>query len=190
MEKAIFFDKDGVLNRDSALMDNLYDYELYPCAVETIAYAKKRGFKIFIVTNQPIVARGLISERELHSRLEKYRVCLIQENEYAQVDKIYFCPHHPNATMAEYRKLCDCRKPKPGMLYRAAREFKIDLTKSYLVGDRISDIIAGNVAGCKTVQCMTEEHTSSMIETDLIVAEADMKPQYQISEVGDLKEYL
>ena len=76
-------------------MQNLYDFELFSHAAETVAYAKERGFKVFIVTNQPIVARGLISEQQLADCLEKYQRHLILQNESAEFDKIYFCPHHP-----------------------------------------------------------------------------------------------
>lgn len=114
MYKAIFFDKDGVLSVDKDVYANTYDFELYQFAGDTIAYLRSLNFYIFIVTNQAIVARGLISEKDLNDSFKIFTLQLLKQNQEAQIDDIYYCPHHPNADVEKYRKNCKCRKPKPG----------------------------------------------------------------------------
>ena len=188
MEKAIFLDKDGVLNEDRKLTGDYKNTVIFPYAGEVIAYLRSRKFKVFIVSNQPVVARGLITEKELRGSFKKFLKELLRQNKDAIVEKIYYCPHHPDATLEKYRQLCDCRKPKPGMLKKAAIEHALDLRKCYMVGDRISDIAAGYLAGCRTVLCMTGKHNEKMIVTDLKVP--GIAPDYCISDIRGLKELI
>jgi D-glycero-D-manno-heptose 1,7-bisphosphate phosphatase len=143
MARAIFLDRDGVLVipefRDgrSFAPTRLDHYEFYPDAPAALSRLKAVGFKLVIVTNQPDVGKGLIAEdvvNEMHDRLRKAM----------PVDAVKAC-FHPQSVG------CGCRKPKPGMLIEAARELQIDLTRSYMVGDRASDVEAGEAAGCRTV---------------------------------------
>ncbi|OHD69331.1 MAG: hypothetical protein A2W19_05320 [Spirochaetes bacterium RBG_16_49_21] len=184
--KAIFFDKDGVLNKDTGVNPRLTETELYPETGETIAYCRKRGFLTIIVTNQPIVARGIIDEATLNEKIGQYQRMILEQDEHALIDRVYYCPHHPNATVERYRINCECRKPKPGMLLQASQELEIDLRNSYMVGDRISDIIAGKLAGCMTIQCLTGSHNEKMIETDFKI-DFRVEPDYFIYSVGELK---
>jgi len=184
MKKAFFFDKDGIFNADRDIPSETGD-ELYPFCGDVIACLRDAGFGIFIVTNQPAVARGVITERDLKGMFEKFRRALLGQNEGALIDHIYYCPHHPDATLQEYRINCECRKPKPGMLKKAAAEYDIDLKDSFMVGDRISDIIAGYLGGCRTVLCMTGKHLEKIIKTDLKVPE--VKADFCIKDISELK---
>jgi len=122
------------------------------------------GFQLIVVSNQAVVARGLATEPEVE--LINRRIGeLIEQAGGPRIDAFYYCPHHPKATLPAYRKVCDCRKPEPGMLLRAAREHGIDLKRSFMVGDRMTDIIAGAKAGARTVLIQTGQHTAPPIET-------------------------
>lgn len=181
MNRAIFFDKDGVLNEDVELLKNLKLPTINVNACNLISYFRRKNFKIFIVTNQPIVARGIITELELKKYLDNFLSLLLTINSNAYVDKIYYCPHHPNANVLEYRLNCNCRKPKPGMLITAKEEFNIDLNSSFLIGDRISDIISGYLAGCKTIHYLSGKHNEKLIETDLNIDFNDIKPDFRVT---------
>ncbi|MBN1531199.1 MAG: HAD family hydrolase [Spirochaetes bacterium] len=187
MRRAVFFDRDGVLTVDKGVERNIREMELYPAAADTIAFMRSSGFLIFVVTNQPVVARGLVSEDDLRDHFRLFERELLLRNPDAVVDMIYYCPHHPSANLERYRVLCECRKPKPGMLLRAAREFGVDLASSYMVGDRITDIVAGAAAGCRTVQCLTGKHDDGLIETDMVF-DRNTEPDYRIVNLGELKE--
>jgi D-glycero-D-manno-heptose 1,7-bisphosphate phosphatase len=181
---AIFFDKDGVLNQDDDLRGNLENPRIHPLAARLVArYAS--DFKIVLATNQPVVARGMFSEEEVIFHLRELERRLQLSDNDARFDGIYYCPHHPQATVEFYRVSCDCRKPKPGMLLGASRELGIDLSRSYFIGDRISDVIAGKLAGCRTVQILSAKNAEPMIQTDLKF-EGDMVPDFSIKDLSEL----
>jgi D-glycero-D-manno-heptose 1,7-bisphosphate phosphatase len=137
---AVFFDRDGTLMRDADYCDDPAKVEVFEGAADALRQLKGRGFKIVVITNQSGIGRGYMTE-------DAYRAV---EREFESqlggdvIDATYFCPHSPEMT-------CDCRKPEPGMLRRAAEEHQLDLTKSYLVGDKDSDIECGKRAGTKTI---------------------------------------
>jgi len=164
MRRAVFLDRDGVLVEDVDQLtcaDQLRLLSDVPVALNTLHNA---GFALVVVSNQPVVARGLVTEEEvvrIHAELER----LILAAGGPALDRIYFCPHHPKATLPAYRLDCDCRKPKPGLLLRAAQALNLDLRMSFLVGDRITDIIAGAKAGCRTLLVQTGKHLDKPIET-------------------------
>lgn len=187
MNRAVFFDKDGVLNVDNGVYGTSRELDLYSCAADVIAACRSKEYRVIVVTNQPIVARGIITESRLVVLLEEFRQSVLEQNRDAIIDKIYYCPHHPNADRKEYRKFCNCRKPKPGMLLQAEEEFDLDLGGSYMVGDRISDIIAGYLAGCTTILCNTGRQNDKPIETDL-VAPCSVKADYSVVSVCEVDE--
>lgn len=186
MNKAVFFDKDGVLNTDKGITDDPDFTDLYPQIGDIIAGLRKRGYKIFVVTNQPVVARGIIDEKELAMGLEQFKNTVRNQNADAVIDKIYYCPHHPNADLEEYRTICECRKPKPGMLIEASKEYDVDLKTSFMIGDRISDIIAGHLAGCTTLLFLSGRHTEKPIESDL-KPDGEIMPDFIISDIKEVK---
>ena len=146
---AIFLDRDGVLIQRHLLTWQKKQMRLAKNIVPAIKRLNKQNIPIIIITNQPVVARGLISEngvKKLHdilqSRLKKRG---------AFIDRFYFCPHHPEATLKEYRKKCSCRKPNIGLFKKAAKDFNIDFSKSIFVGDMTQDVLAGKKIGTKTI---------------------------------------
>jgi len=139
------------------------DLSVFPCVPAALKSLKQAGFLLVLVTNQAAVARGLITEAELASIHDALQGLLTSKGA-PKLDGIFACPHHPKATLPEYRQRCDCRKPNPGLLTRASAEHHIDCSQSFLVGDRVTDIMAGNAAGCTTIQVLTGEHDSPEIE--------------------------
>ena len=168
MNNAIFFDRDGVLNQDTHLPTRIEDIRILEDtyrAFEIISSSFLKDWKRIVVSNQTVISRGLATEKEIHA-LNQYIAREIFDRTRCAIDKFYICPHHPEATLGAYRKNCDCRKPKPGMLLRAAEEFTIDLNASWMIGDRISDIIAGREAGCSTILIKTGMHSEKPIVSD------------------------
>lgn len=152
-QKAIFLDRDGTINKYVGFLRNIDDFELLPGVVDAIKEINASGYLAILVTNQPVIARGEVSFEELEVIHNKMETLLGQEGAY--LDAIYYCPHHPHSGYAgerpEYKVDCTCRKPKPGMLFQAAKEFNIDLSQSWMIGDSENDVKAGQAAGCKTV---------------------------------------
>lgn len=162
--RAVFLDRDGVLIRHVDLLIRTDQVELHPGASQALQRLRGSGFALIVVTNQPVVARGLGSEQDVegvHETIQR----LLRASGAGEIDRFYFCPHHPRAELPQYRLACQCRKPRPGMLLRAARELEIDLPASYIVGDRISDIIAGQRAGCRTILVESGLHRAPPIES-------------------------
>ena len=151
-QKAIFLDRDGTINKYVGFLRDIDDFELIDGVAEAIKKINESGYLAIVVTNQPVIARGEVRFDELEVIHNKMETLLGQEGAY--LDFIYFCPHHPHkgyeGEVPELKIDCDCRKPKPGMLLRAAEDFNIDLSKSWMIGDGENDIKAGINAGCRT----------------------------------------
>ena len=150
-QKAIFLDRDGTINKYVGFLRNIDDFELIEGVAEAIKLINQSGYLAIVVTNQPVIARGEVSWEELNEIHKKMATLLGKEGAY--VDGIYICPHHPDkgfeGERPEYKIDCDCRKPKPGLLLQAAKDFNIDLSESYMIGDSHSDVEAGENAGVK-----------------------------------------
>jgi len=148
----VFLDRDGTVNEEVGLIDDPKRLRLIPGAASAIRRLREAGAVLVVTTNQPVVARGLLDEAGLgrvHARLES----LLGE-EGATLDAVLFCPHHPEAHHPEaadprYRRECECRKPKPGLLLEGARRFGLDLGSCYMVDDSTRDVAAGRAAGCR-----------------------------------------
>jgi len=164
LNPAIFLDRDGVLVEDVDLLTKADQIHILEGVANSLRALHLDGFLLVVVSNQPVVARGLISEDEVIALQREVERRLMQVNGIT-LDGFYFCPHHPNATLAAYRQDCACRKPKPGMLIQAAKELRIDLRESFMVGDRITDIVAGAHAGCRTILVQTGKHLAPPIQT-------------------------
>jgi D-glycero-D-manno-heptose 1,7-bisphosphate phosphatase len=143
--KAAFIDRDGVLNEERAFVHRIEDFVFLPGAIEALRLLKGAGYLLVIITNQSGIARGLYAESDYLALTEHMRERLAAEG--VALDAVEYCPHLPDAPVPQYRVDCDCRKPRPGMLRRAAQALDIDLAASLLVGDRLSDIEAGRAAG-------------------------------------------
>lgn len=157
--KAVFLDRDGTLNIYKGFLRDINDLELCDGAAEAVKKINDNGYIAVVVTNQPVIARGEVSEnelREIHNKLET----MLGKNG-AVLNAIYYCPHHPDkgfdGEIAELKTECDCRKPKAGLLKTAAEDFNIDLAESFTVGDSQNDILAGKNAGTKTILIGNED---------------------------------
>lgn len=153
-QRAIFLDRDGTINRYVGFLTRVDDLELIDGSAEAIKRINDSGYLAIVVTNQPVIARGEVTFEqldEIHNKLET-----LLGNHGAFIDGLYFCPHHPNkgfiGERLEFKKECNCRKPKPGLLLEAARDFNIDLSKSWMIGDDDIDVLAGQNAGCRTIK--------------------------------------
>lgn len=149
MNKAIFLDKDGTLIVDVPYNVDPARLQLYPDAGPALQRLQMTGFKLIVISNQSGVARGYFAEdaldavqTALHEQLTAFGVTL---------DGFYYCPHHPDGSVTDYAIDCDCRKPQPGLIRRAARDHNIDLSHSWMVGDILNDVEAGNRAGCRAL---------------------------------------
>jgi D-glycero-D-manno-heptose 1,7-bisphosphate phosphatase len=142
---AIFLDRDGTISEEVGYVNHLSRYRLLPNSLEAIRRLNGAGFLAIVTTNQSGVARGYFTEdllRQVHQRLLAW-----MEEGGARLDAIYYCPHHPSEGRPPYRVVCDCRKPRPGMIRRAEREHGLDLARSYVIGDTRVDLEAGAAAG-------------------------------------------
>ena len=152
-QKAVFLDRDGTVNKYVGFLRNINDFELIDGVAEAIKKINASGHLAIVVTNQPVIARGEVTFQELEEIHNKMETELGLQGAY--LDAIYYCPHHPHkgyeGEVPELKLECDCRKPKPGMLLKAADDYNIDLSQSYMIGDGENDIKAGLAAGCKAV---------------------------------------
>jgi D-glycero-D-manno-heptose 1,7-bisphosphate phosphatase len=157
LRTAVFLDRDGVVNPlcydaehgtvDSPL--NAEQFQLLPGVAESVRLLRSLGFLCIVVSNQPIVAKGKSTLALLQCITERMHRELAKGN--TKLDGVYYCLHHPQAALAEYRVDCDCRKPKAGLLLQASQELSIDLARSYMIGDGLTDVQAGKRAGCVTI---------------------------------------
>lgn len=161
-EKAIFLDRDGVINKEVNYLSNPKDFEFIPGSIKALRRLQEIGYKLIVITNQSGLARGYFTEETLnkiHNKMKR----ILRENNVILTD-IFICPHHPDIT-----GICECRKPKPGLLIQAKQKYNIDLKNSYMVGDTLKDIQAGKNAGCKTIFVLTghgEEEKEKIKEID------------------------
>ncbi|MGE3724682.1 MAG: D-glycero-beta-D-manno-heptose 1,7-bisphosphate 7-phosphatase [Candidatus Sericytochromatia bacterium] len=146
---AVFLDRDGTINQEVGYIRDLDNLTLIPGAAEAIRQLNQMGIPVVVVTNQSGVARGYYPEswmEQLHGRLKTLLAA-----EGAQLDGVYYCPHLPDGEVPEYSFDCDCRKPEPGMLEQAAKDLNLDLSHSFMIGDKATDIDVGLRVGCKTI---------------------------------------
>jgi D-glycero-D-manno-heptose 1,7-bisphosphate phosphatase len=150
---AVFLDRDGTVLRERDYLTSAHEMRLLPGAGAAIRRLNEAGFAVVVITNQSGIARGLLSERDLDHMHQVLRRRLARSG--AQLDGIYYCPHHPEAPLRRYRRRCGCRKPAPGLLRRAARELNLDLPRSFAIGDSPRDLEAGRRAGCRAILVRT-----------------------------------
>lgn len=149
MRGAVFLDRDGTLIRNHHYGCDPDAIELLDGVIQGLKLLKEAGFRLVVVTNQSGIARGFFTEaqlQEMHSRLAG-----LLERQGVRIDAIYYCPHHPEGTVPHYSIVCDCRKPRPGMVERACTDLHIDPTSCWLIGDILDDVEAGKSVGCRAV---------------------------------------
>jgi D-glycero-D-manno-heptose 1,7-bisphosphate phosphatase len=153
MRQAVFFDRDGTLNEEVGHVDDAARFRVYPFAGRAVREINEAGLLAIVVTNQSGVGRGIFAE-DLVARVHQQLGHELR-TAGARLDRIYYCPHHPEAEIAAYRQQCACRKPSPGMLQQAAVEFGIQLQRSFVVGDRYVDMEMAHRVGAASVLVMT-----------------------------------
>ncbi len=149
LRRAVFLDRDGTLNVDSGYVSRPSDVALIEHAAEGAKALADAGFALVIASNQSGIARGLMTEAQSDAVDERLRALLRAQG--VEIEAVYCCPHLPGGSVAAYSSECDCRKPKPGLLLRAARELGLDLPASWIVGDSARDVAAGLAAGCRAI---------------------------------------
>lgn len=175
---AVFLDRDGVLNEEVGHLRRVEQLRLLPSAAQAIKALKAVDIPVFVVTNQSVVARGFCTEQdvqEIHRELLRRLAA-----DGALIDHVYYCPHHPEGN-GRYRIACRCRKPGPGLLYRAALDHHIDLQRSVMIGDQITDLEAGWQAGCHTLLVLT----GYGVETLQGLKTADRQPDFIAVDLQD-----
>jgi D-glycero-D-manno-heptose 1,7-bisphosphate phosphatase len=146
---AVFLDRDGTVIREVGYLNRLDRIEIFPWSIDAVRVLNRAGFLTFVVTNQAGVARGYFDEalvQETHRAIDER-----MRAGGARIDGYYYCPHHPDAGVGPYRMACDCRKPRPGMIRQAEREFGVDAARSFVVGDRWMDVEFGHAAGARSI---------------------------------------
>lgn len=143
--KAAFIDRDGVINEERNYVHRIEDFVLLPGVAQGLALLRDAGFRLIVVTNQAGIARGYYDQSAMDRLHDHLRDQLALQ--CVALDAIYFCPHHPSGSVKELAFECDCRKPAPGMLLQATKDFDLDLSASVLIGDKLSDVQAGKRAG-------------------------------------------
>jgi len=183
--EGVFIDRDGVINEEVDLLTEPDQIRLIPGSAEAIARLNRRGLPAIVVTNQPAVARGWITEAQIEEIHESLAEKLWTAGR-ARLDEILACPHHHEADMDVYRMSCACRKPKPGLLIEGARRRGLDLTKCFMIGDMLSDIDAGARAGCRTILVRTGYGGERSVgDTD-----PDVRPDYTCDNLGQAVEVI
>jgi D-glycero-D-manno-heptose 1,7-bisphosphate phosphatase len=153
VKRAVLLDRDGTLIEEAGYLDRLERLAFFPYSVDAVRLLNQAGFIVVVVTNQSGIARGIVEEAFVQTAHECITARLAAGG--ARVDGFYYCPHHPSAVREEYRRACDCRKPAPGLLHRAAKDLDIDLSRSFVVGDRWHDLDAGTAVGAQGVLVRT-----------------------------------
>lgn len=179
MHKAIFLDRDGVINEDADYTHKIADLKFIPHSIEGLKLMQEAGYKLIIITNQAGIAKGKYGEEdyfsfrdEMHKRLGENGIEITAE---------YFCPHHLDGTIEKYTIDCPCRKPKSGMLEQAAKDFDLDLKECWMIGDMPSDIQAGKNAGCRAIQVMSGKEKIYSDEADFCTEDLLKAANYILS---------
>ncbi len=152
-KRAVFLDRDGTINVEVEYLSRVEEFQFIPGVPWALRRLKDAGFLLVVVTNQSGIGRGYYDEAALHAIRDHMHADLAKFG--VSIDACYFCPHHPDHATGDYRKECACRKPLPGMLQQAAQDLDIDLTRSYMIGDKLGDVQAGINAGCTPILVLT-----------------------------------
>lgn len=147
MNKAVFLDRDGTINVEKGYLHRLEDFVYLPGAVEGLRLLQEMGFLLIVITNQSGIARGYYTEDD-YLKLDRWMKADL-ESKGVHITASYYCPHHPKASIPDYRKVCECRKPGTGLFRQAIREWNIELSGSYAIGDRERDLAICVGTGCK-----------------------------------------
>lgn len=160
--QAIFLDRDGTLMEDRGYICDFSEAAIFPFAIEAVRLMNEHNFKVIVVTNQSSIARAICTEdqvREIHRQIQEFFL-----NRGAVIDDFYYCPYHIDGVIEKFKKKHECRKPSPGMILQAAKDYDIDLSRSFLIGDSECDVLAGQNAGCRSILVLTGKGTQTRTE--------------------------
>lgn len=190
MNRAVFLDRDGVITQEPPYYAHRPDQlTVIPRAGDAIRLLNEHGFRVVIVSNQSGIGRGYYREEDA----ESFNRALGEELTKccAHIDAIYMCPHYPEGAIEKYRIVCDCRKPEPGLLLRARNDLKIDVSRSFMIGDKLSDIEAGKRAGCQTILVRTgqgeEQLKSNSIECSYVAVDLYDASEYILRQTDGIR---
>jgi len=183
--RAVFLDRDGTINREVGYLDQPSKVELLPRSAKAIGSLNRAGFQVVVVTNQSGVARGYFTE-EMLTKVHQRLIKLLQE-EGAHLNGIYYCPHHPEEGKPPYRKDCNCRKPKPGMLLEASRDLNLDLSRSFMVSDKYSDLQMIHQLGVKGILVLTGFGEKELAQ---VVQQGNPSPDYVAEDLEDAAQWI
>ncbi len=165
MNKALFLDRDGIINIDHGYVHKIEDFEFVDGIFDLCRLAVAKGYQIFVITNQAGIARGFY-DKTTFEKLSQWMVNAFAEQGIT-IAKVYYCPHHPSKGVNEFVKSCDCRKPAPGMILKAEEEFSVDLPNSVFVGDKVSDMQAAINAGIECRILLDSRYTKESLNEQL-----------------------
>jgi len=180
--RAVFLDRDGTIIEEVNYLKRIEEMIVFPFSAEALRKLEAAGFLNVVVSNQSAIARGYLDETELKTIHEDLARRL--ERDGAHIHGFYYCPHHVEATVEKYRKVCGCRKPRPGLILQAAFDLKIDVSASFVVGDRVFDIGAAREAGCRSVLLKTGYGETALKEL------GDLQPDYVAENLLDAAEWI
>lgn len=189
MNRAIFLDRDGVINEEKEFVYKKEDVNILRGVLEALEILKNKGYILICITNQAAIARGFTNEKEVEELHE-----FMNQKLKGNITEFYFCPHHPEMHddvpdfAKKYRIKCDCRKPSPGLLLRAAKKYNINLNESWMIGDMITDIVAGKSVGCKTI--MVESPKNKQIISTPIKFDLNIKPDIYVKNLKEATKFL
>jgi D-glycero-D-manno-heptose 1,7-bisphosphate phosphatase len=178
---AVFLDRDGTVIVDKVHLTDPDDVELVPGAAESLRRLNGAGLSVVIVSNQSVIARGMTTREQVDAAMDRLQELLLEEGAY--VDAFYYCPHHE-----DFSGPCDCRKPKPGMLFDAAVEHDLDLERSYMVGDWWSDVAAGHAAGVTSILVRGSSMDGVPVEAKL--EEHGLTPDVSVDSLGEAVDWI
>ena len=168
MRKALFLDRDGVINVEKHYLHKIEDFEFIPGIIEVMRQYQQEGYVLVVVTNQSGIGRGYYTEEDFWKLTEWMKQTLAEQG--VIIEGVYFSPYHPEKGVGEYRRESDCRKPGPGMLLKAAEELELDLGSSMLLGDKESDVEAGQRAGvAQTIRLLEQGKTREDSKADVVI---------------------
>lgn len=188
--RAVFIDRDGVINKEVPLLHKVEELELIERSAQAIKILNDIRFPVFVVSNQPVVSRGTISEEDV-IKINNELNNMLFKDAYARVNKFYFCPHHPHSKIKKYRIACNCRKPMPGLIQKAAKENNIIVNESYMIGDRNVDILSGKKAGCKITILVRSGKNKPIISASVSKKDIEkIKPNYIVDDLYEAVELI
>lgn len=177
MNKALFLDRDGIINVDHGYVYKQSEFEFVPGIFDLCRHAIVNDYIIIVITNQSGIGRGKYSELAF-TQLTSWMIAEFSKQK-VKITDVYFCPHHPTEGLGQYLTQCECRKPAPGMIFQAAKQYAIELQQSVFIGDKISDMQAANAAGINQCLLLTSQY----------IAKTDFSIQ-QIDNIGQAKNYI